>query len=317
MKGTIRFCVLFLAVVIFLACTRAQTPSAGSTVPSKTISKATEPAVFDPTAQRLKFSASFTTDSTNYSQEDLGGNYGGLRYQCIQNVMLELSNEAIRLEEAIRDGRITVDELIAKARLDARNGYCVESFQSENGLAWLTYTYGRTCEINYLYDVYESPNGEQHLCQVLEITTPGYFRPNNYFFYDEETGEPYSLEDWGVEFEVTGYADGKVTIACTQFGGQQIGALFTDGYVIATADSGFVKAKPGRDIASKHGTPTELVRNTTTELVLDLNEDYDPLPSGTYYLTLFIKDVYAPEDVHPLMRNYRDNMHYGIEFVVP
>lgn len=319
MKVTILFCSLLLIIALLAGCIKVQTPPDATGLPSESVSVPTEDTLPDPAAQRLKLSCQHTwTDDFEFSKEDLGGNFDCLYYNNVKYVTLELNNEVVKLEEAIRDGLITVEELIAYARLDARNGYCVESFRSENGLAWLTYTYDETCEINYLYDVYESPNGTQHLLERLEITRPGYFSALDYFFVDEETGLPLSLEDWGLEFEVIGYEDGKLTIACTQSGGQQIGKLFTNGYaVVAMKSSDYVKPKAGKLYKEDRGAPTELARETATVWVVDLNESYDPLPPGTYDFQFSVIDIYDPEDVHPLMRNYRDHMNYGVEFVVP
>ena len=41
------------------------------------------------------------------------------------------------------------------------------------------------------------------------------------------------------------------------------------------------------------------------------------IPTGTYTIGIAIEDIYDRENVHPLMRNYRDWQNYYLTFTIP
>ena len=62
--------------------------------------------------------------------------YVGLTDVCVEAVQGKKA-----LEMAIQDGDISVEEIFAYARLDARNGFCTEHKNSKHGLTHFIYVY--------------------------------------------------------------------------------------------------------------------------------------------------------------------------------
>ena len=140
-----------------------------------------------------------SVDFITIPKEKLGGHFDEeITYYDVTNVMIDINGESKKLEEAIRDGEITVEAIYAYARMDARKGNCTESFESKNGLAKFTYRYP-DFDLRLVYDVYETPDGESHLIQDI-----GIYRANADVLtrYTDDTGKWIDREDWGVMFEV-------------------------------------------------------------------------------------------------------------------
>ena len=271
----------------------------------------------DSAEQNLNLSFVHNYDSHGYIPLEQG-NYDGVGYSAIEDISIELGGESIPLEEALTEGHITVDEIIAQARLDAARGFCTEVAKSKNGLAELFYHYGNF-SLQYIYDVFESPDAGQHLITSFRIYSNGANERGILFSFDEETGKWLALENWGLTFEVLKVDGSDITVKCTQTGGQQIGSFTVeDVWAIKITDPN-AQDFEGLDRltevpASIAGTP--LTMEGETELVVDFTELYGQLDAGEYLLSLDIQDQYNEEDVHPLMRNYHDRQVYQFPFTV-
>ena len=60
----------------------------------------------------------------------------------IADITIDIDGTTRKLADALQDGSVTVDRLIADARQDADQGYCHEKAVSKNGLTEFTYYYG-------------------------------------------------------------------------------------------------------------------------------------------------------------------------------
>lgn len=275
------------------------------------------PAIEDTSAQNLRLSFAHNYNSHGYIPLEQG-NYDGVGYSAIEDISIELGGESIPLEDALTEGKTSVDEIISWARKDVAQGFCTEVAKSKNGLTALFYHYGNSngnFSLRYTYDVFESPVNGQHLITNFDIYSNG---GSDYSFLpiDEETGKRLDYENWGLTFEVLEANSSRITVKCTQSGGQQIGS-FTVEDVWAIKNTGpdfealdWLTEEP----ASIAGTP--LTMEGETELVVDFTELYGQLEAGEYVLSLDIQDQYNEEDVHPLMRNYHDRQVYQFPFTV-
>ena len=256
------------------------------------------------------------------------GNFPEAHYWSVKDVTVQLDGTRMPLEDALREGLVTVDDVIASAREDAASGRCKESSQSKNGLAVFRYHYP-AFNLQSLYDIYETPDGWRH--RITDFSVYGIGRDPGYSIgWDEETGDPIDYEDWGLTFTVTQLSPSGVTLECAQSGGQQFGRLNVAGLMLSrknpdTQDWERVEpldASIGADIYKAYSEITpkpedDLAMGGTKELTYDLEAMFGRLTAGEYEISLKIVDCYDEADVPPLSRNFYDVQWYTVgEFTV-
>lgn len=262
--------------------------------------------------------------STYFKAEELNGNYpGSLVYSYeLSQVDILLSDTSMPLDQAIREGLITGEELTAMAFADARDGLCTQSAHSINGLTKFIFRYPGQFDLSVICDVYETPDGKQHL--MNEIRVDPYLSADDSQGYYMEMDEDGSLtyidaEDWGLTLECLSVSPTGMTLKITQADGQHAGQLSIDYYMIydrdtstdLTTSEGYVGAAAGISPAAA------IANNGTTEITFDWTETFGTLESGSYSLILVIADLYDTSDVHPLQRNYHDSQTYSVAFTIP
>jgi len=279
--------------------------------------EATETAPVEAAVPRLNISlvSDMSIGTTRFSKEELNGNFShGLDYRNVTDVTIALDGAVLALEEALKSGALTEEEIFAFARLDAKQGFCTEEFKSKNGLTHFTYRYP-DYNLRLIHDVYETPDGQQHLICHMAIYPPSGVILGEYLdFYDEETGERLDREDWGLTLEAAQVSGTGITIHCTQSGGQQIGVLHVFDFVLTDTDR-FVSGLNGS--AEMPGCDFDLQMDGTTEIQLDWADIYGELPSGEYEIWLYIQDFFDESQVYPLMRDYHDMQIYPVAFSIP
>lgn len=305
--GTV-LCLLFG----FCGCTDSHVPADASV--SDTTTDATAGAL-------LKLSATKDPDSgyTHIPNDRCGGYFrSGLTYMYVTDVSIEIGGEAMKLEDALQEGSIYPEEIFCLARMDARNGFCEEVYESSNGLTHFSYHYP-DFSLRLIYDVYETPDSEQHLiCDlcvyITDLGNAGFvLSPYTKFPSEEQVGY-LDYEDWGITLESEEASGNGITIHCTQTAGQQIGQLQISWYELAKAD-GFVEKLDGSKESPSYVLPLNM--NGDTSFTIDWTETFGALPSGTYQLILYIEDIYEDAEVHPLLKNYHDLQLYEMWFTVP
>ncbi len=275
----------------------------------------------DTTEQNLCISFVNSTDSFFYIPLEQG-NYKGVTCYGIENVTIKIDGISMNLEDALMEGYISVDEIIAYAHQDASLGLCNEVAKSKNGLTEFTYYY-QEFRLRYIYDLYETPDGRAHLvtgCLIYGIGFDPHFLPE----IDDETGKRIDYEDWGLLFEVSKLEPDVITVKCSQSGGQQMGALIVEDSILYkknpnTLDLELVQLLTEEWSESVYwkSTPNRfLTMDGTKELVFDFSQLYGQLCTGDYVLHLQILDLYNEDDVHTLMRNYYDEQWYEITFTI-
>ena len=256
------------------------------------------------------------------------GNFPEAHYWSVKDVTVQLDGTRMPLEDALREGLVTVDDVIASAREDAAVGRCKESSQSKNGLAVFRYHYP-AFNLQSLYDIYETHDGWRH--RITDFYVYGIGRDPGYSIgWDEETGDPIDYEDWGLTFTVIQLSPSGVTLECAQSGGQQFGRLNVAGLMLSrknpdTQDWERVEpldASIGADIYKAYSEITpkpedDLAMGGAKELTYDLEAMFGRLTAGEYKISLKIVDCYDEADVPPLSRNFYDVQWYTVkEFTV-
>lgn len=306
-------CVLLVLALLCTGCSN-NTPA----VPVPETSAPAETA--EQTVQKLKFSVVPSEDSGKIiREEELGGKLGtSLVYGQLSEVKIVWAGETISPEDAIREEKLSGPELFAFARLDARNGFCTESYQSVNGLTHFLYTYPE-CVLRLAYDVYETPDGKQHLIEDIAIYPPDESGTRNYGenYVDEESPWGYFLdrEDWGVSFTVAGATPTGLLLNYTKEQGQEFGTLNVTGYTLYRKEAQAVTALVRENW--EYTQPDKIIPlDGDGQVRIDWEETAGTLEAGEYELRVTVTDIYDAESVHPLARNYYDRQSYTMEFTI-
>lgn len=243
-----------------------------------------------------------------FTPEEIGNNFSHrMGYYGVKDVYINLNGTSERLEDALKNGDITEEEIFFRARQDARKGNCEETFETNHSVSFYTYHYPNY-DLRLTYDVFDSPNGKSYpISQMLLFrTADNYLVSPSCQFFDPETGLFVNAEDWGLTFEPSNVTSHGITVTCTQSGGQQIGQLKVDGcYITPEID------------ADDPDCEVELTMDGTCQFTIDWSKCYGELPSGTYYLMLSVYDIYDESQLHPFMDNFQDWQLHDIEFTIP
>lgn len=235
------------------------------------------------------------------------GNQASLTYIDLKEVSLKTAQREKPLEAAIQDGDISVEEISAYARLDARNGFCTEHKSSLHGLTHFIYVYPQY-KLYATYDLYETPDGKQNLINELTFAS----RNSNLTFDYEELDQ----EDWGLTFAVSHADENSVTIDCTQKGGQQAGTLILDYFHIYLED--YSEVKPEKNITGTEDFQPKipLPMNASDSFTIRWENLYGALPKGKYRMDLHVQDEYDKNKLHPLQNKFHDSQRYWVSFEV-
>lgn len=235
----------------------------------------------------------------------------GLNYPCdfdlegLQNVQIQMDGVYYPLEEALKEGKVTPEELVAYAQIDARTGFCTEKYETRNGLTRFTYVYP-DFKLNYIHCVYETPDGNSYELWEYALLSPN-FVPTLPIPTDDE-GLDLDREDWGVTLTITEATPTELTVETSQSGGMQFGTLSVeDYYVIAWEGSQIVDGtwRMRQDIP------------ITMEGSGEFTASWEPtLAPGEYMFVARLREVYDPADVPPLMKNYHDHQQYAVPFTI-
>lgn len=268
----------------------------------------TEPA--DDSAQRLLISVVKNEEirkTTIFSPEssDTGGDVFS-RY--LESVDIQLHGTTKPLEEALRDGSVSFQEIIAWAVLDAENGFCKEIVETERGLTMFRYIY-RGFALSVFNDVYQTPDDKEHLIRECTFYPPGESVSIRSTIVTDENGAYLDREDWGISLELIEASPSDITFQVHQSGGQHIGSLVTDLFMLDCKTTKTAIHRMTKEFPIENGA--------TTTIYLNWEDDYGRLPSGTYSLILGMTDIFTEEQRHPLMLDYHDWQAYGLEFVIP
>ena len=250
------------------------------------------------------------TDSQIFSPEEIGNNFNqGMSYCGVTDVSISLNSGDERLEDALKNGDITEEEIFFRARRDARDGRCQETFETQHGVTFYNYHYP-DYDLWLVYDVFNSPNGKAYPVSQLIVfrTTPDYHLHPSCAFTDPETGAFVNREDWGLTFELSDITSQSATVTFTQSGGQQIGQLEVRCYTLHPDTKGIINPPKFE---------TEIAMDGTCQFSVDWSETYGDLPSGTYRLYLWVYDIYDESQLHPLMDDFQDWQVLDVELIIP
>lgn len=242
-----------------------------------------------------------------------GGNYASVTLYNLADVTIDLGGETVALRDALEKNRISGDELVALARLDAAQGVCNETAKSKNGLTEFTYHYPEF-SLHYVYDVYETPDGKQHL--IKDLSLYGAKNTPEYSYAFDKDGQPIDYEDWGLEFRISEVNSKGMHLTCSQSGGQQLGTLSLELALLSKAGTGQYETIDSIIPKGETAAASEINMSGITEISLDFEKIYGVLPAGDYELTLQVADRYDKNALSALTRKYHDTQWYSVAFTI-
>lgn len=262
----------------------------------------------------LVISCDETESNTVFYSKELGKHIDyNITYRKVNNVQIEIDGKQIALESAIQNSHASFAPILYYAQRDAENGFCEEQYTSKLGLAHFTYRYPEF-DLRIVNDIYETPDGNQHFIKDLAIFKSGQAVNAYTDFYDADTGERLDLENWGISFDAVRISPVGITLNCKQSGGQQIGSLILNHYIVSN-DKGFCENLQNNGEAIGINLPIQM--NATSELILDWSSFYGELPAGKYSVLLYVSDEFESSQVHPLMKDFHNLQRYTLEFEIP
>ncbi len=296
------FALLLIASLLLLGCT--QEPAAQ---------------VPDDTSLHLTVTVDRDADFRDFSEEEeLGGNFeGSFGYSGLTSVSICIDGEDMPLENAIRDGYVTVEKLIAQAREDARNLKCFEHHDTTLGLTTFWYRYPDEYDIMVRHDVFVASDGAEFLYNTFYVTYPGggdNISPGFGHFNEDGTHTSYKYEDWNLSFSVKEATTTSLVLDFSQGGrSMQTGTLVLEHFYIVSKDH---KLTIPEDLDHKQNLAA-LEKNRQGRVTLDWTDLYGSLAPGDYELVLYVHDYFDEDAIHPLLQNFTNGQYYRVEFTIP
>lgn len=283
----------------------------------------------DGTGQRLLITAVTEAESSiTINVEELNGNFDeNLRFHNVKDVTITLDGKSYPLEDAIAEGLITVEEIEAYARIDARNGFCEEIAASSRGVSHFIYRYKGICDLYFTHDVYETPDGSNPITTCFAVSNNNGM--DNSFYFNgstmlnvQEQNYPADMEDWKLKFEISDVSPTGFTLnirqtdsPIKQYRSHHVGELQLTGFELFCLDN------PADSYLYSFNSEECVIESGVTKAYRINFSDAEnfpaELPSGNYRIYLDIQDVFEEADVHPLMKDYYQSQGYWISFEIP
>ena len=261
-------------------------------------------------APELKLSVENNRESYLYFPGSvLGKNLNpGMDYQYVGNVQIQVGRESLPLEKAIRDGKVTIQQMYAQACKDGEEQICTLTRLSQNGVTNNLFRYP-DFQINIVDDLLEY-DGRDIPVAYLAVSSADQ-TPNTIDGWDSQRKSPRVKEDWGLSFEAT-FSDSSLSVTVHQSGGMQQGTLtvenaaIIDQYPFALSDQdGNVR------LTQLEGAPLTMGGESSMEINLADFLGQEP-EKGTYALRICIED-HALSGQTP---KHQSSQYYSIPFTV-
>ena len=261
-------------------------------------------------APELKLSVENNRESYLYFPGSvLGKNLNpGMDYQYVGNVQIQVGRESLPLEKAIRDGKVTIQQMYAQACKDGEEQICTLTRLSQNGVTNNLFCYP-DFQINIVDDLLEY-DGRDIPVAYLAVSSADQ-TPNTIDGWDSQRKSPRVKEDWGLSFEAA-FSGSSLSVTVHQSGGMQQGTLtvenaaIIDQYPFALSDQdGNVR------LTQLEGAPLTMGGESSMEINLADFLGQEP-EKGTYALRICIED-HALSGQTP---KHQSSQYYSIPFTV-
>lgn len=244
-----------------------------------------------------------------YPGSVLGGKLNpGMDYQYVRNVQIQLGRDSVPLEEAIRDGKITIQQMYAQACKDAEEGICTLTRLSQNGVTNNIFCYPEF-QINIVDDLLEH-DGQDIPVAYLAVSGANQ-TPNTIDGWDSQRKSPRVKEDWGMSFDAV-FSDGSLSVVVHQADGMQQGTLTVENAAIIDQYP-FALADENGNVRLTQLEGTALAMGGETNLEINLAEFLGQEPEKeSYALNVCIEDCVSSGQTP----KHQSSQYYSIPFTV-
>lgn len=260
--------------------------------------------------------------STIYPPEELSNAWNGtIELVGIDQVFLSVNGRKVVLIDAVKNGEVTPEELIAQAFIDARTGVCTRADWEDKGLSRFDFHYP-AFDLAITMDVCKTAKREK--ISVLALTFYPAGKAASYgvarYIYDQ-AGQQIDryAEDWGVEVQVSNVIPTSVSLTIKQKNGQETGTIVATHYSLLGENAALPGPEmicTGEEARRLSELETTIAPNDTTQLTIDWTALYGPLPAGEYTLALSIQDIFDSAVISPLTEDYEDHTRIFVPFAV-
>lgn len=240
----------------------------------------------------------------------------------IDDVELQIGTRHFSFLSALSSGKLSSEDVVHQAFLDAAQGLCNRTEISRYGLSRYRFHYPNF-DLCITRDVFESAAGGRYPIFSIAFYLPGEgvsSELEQYLYAEDGTMVDTRAEDWGLQFSVGEAGADHILLNATQKNGQQLGTLTIQRYSIYNTAEG---QRTERNLVCTIDEEEKLRQEypipsgAQTDITLDWEKLYGSLPSGDYELHLMIEDVY--DETQPrssLQQNYTDIQRYVVPFHV-
>lgn len=240
----------------------------------------------------------------------------------IDDVELQIGSGRFSFPSALSSGKLSSEDVVHQAFLDAAQGLCNRTEISRFGLSRYRFHYPNF-DLCITRDVFESAAGGRYPIFSIAFYLPGEgvsSELEQYLYAEDGTMVDTRAEDWGLQFSVGKAGADHILLNATQENGQQLGTLTIQRYSIYNTAEG---QRTERNLVCTIDEEEKLRQEypipsgAQTDITLDWEKLYGSLPSGDYELHLMIEDVYnKTQPRSPLQQNYTDIQRYVVPFHV-
>lgn len=240
----------------------------------------------------------------------------------IDDVELQIGSGRFSFPSALSSGKLSSEDVVHQAFLDAAQGLCNRTEISRYGLSRYRFHYPNF-DLCITRDVFESAAGGRYPIFSIAFYLPGEgvsSELEQYLYAEDGTMVDTRAEDWGLQFSVGEAGADHILLNATQKNGQQLGTHSIQRYSIYNTAQG---QRTERNLVCTIDEEEKLRQEypipsgAQTDITLDWEKLYGSLPSGDYELHLMIEDVYdKTQPRSPLQQNYTDIQRYVVPFHV-
>lgn len=201
----------------------------------------------------------------------------------------------VELLQALENGRITPEEILAQAESDARQELCKQEIVcSRNNLTTFVYRYP-AYSLAVLNDMFENDREEQYLIRQILFSKPdASFLQPSLVALDDEAYIRVDYPDWGVTVEAKDVTPEEMTLVCTQSGEALDGELYLSTFlsVARKTEDGWELLEPDQYETPSYGEAVEagriIPKDSQTEYPVHWRDTMGALAPGLYNFRFYI-----------------------------
>lgn len=269
---------------------------------------------------KITLSLSLSGEQRFLPQELNNNNNATVILHGIDSIGIRAGYRTVDLIQGLSNGSLSCEALASQAFTDARNGICTRSQTSRYGLSRFCFHY-TDFDLCVTCDVFESTEGKRFPVFSLDFYRSGQgisTFPDPCVYSDDGTPIDTLYDNWELDFAVEKVEPEEITLNVDQRGGQAVGDLVIQRYVIYQISED-VRIEQGPVCSMEEEEAQQRIypiqTGGVTEITITWEKVYGSLPVGKYELFLTIENQFA-QGKNPPHRNYTNRQRYVIPFEI-